>query len=1070
MTAMRASSREGFYFIKGTMNPGDPSYVERRADRELLEGLLRGEFCYVLTSRQMGKSSLLVRTAQRLRSEGVAAEVLDLTAIGSNVTPEQWYAGMIFQLAMRLRLESELLLFWREQQLLGPLRRWVEAIRRVILPNLPGRLVILVDEIDSVRSLPFPADEFFAGIRECYNLRSEDAELNRLTFGLFGVTTPAELIQDPRTTPFNIGRRIELADFAESEARNLIHGLGRAPELGERLLRRVLYWSGGQPFLTQRLCQVIAQDERLESPADVDRACGELFFTPKALDRDENLRFVQGWILREAELLPSLLDVYGKVRRGARVAVDQSSQVVAILQLAGLAREVAGRLRVRNRIYARVFDKAWIRANMPDAEIRRQRAAARRAAIRIAALSAGIVIIVSTLAAMAFREAESRRQALYLRQMGVAWQEWKEHSNTERIGDLLAQTIPRWWQPDLRSFEWDLLWNLTQTHRQKLSVSHEILSVSFSADGRAIIYVELDDARPDGQTTYLVRTYDGQAGAGTESFTAPAGVNFNPILFTADGRRVVMEDASRDLTLWDVERRSQLGVLKGTGAALSALRFSPDGRWLAMGDLNGNVKVVDPETGQVLVQMKNGTARIHSLSFLPDGRGLCCADGTLILRCLNVRTGAPLREMRLGESGVMGVAAVSDDTLVTTTIDGALQFRDSRSGQARSALSGGGQALLSFSPNGKMGASVGLDRAVHVFSVPEQRELTVIKGHGARINHLAWAPDSRQLATVSSDGILKVWDLPSLIGSPSLRTITEQLFAGGFNDRGEPLVFGVTREGAGMIWNLATNAPPVRLIDPSEPARAAGEKRPRILYAVFSPDAKRVFTGGTDSLIKCWEVATGRLLQTLSGHAGFVYNLDVSPDGRWLISGGADRRFLLWDLQIETGPRPHELISEEAHSYRARFSPDGARIATATRDGGVLLWETATRRLLRPFREHSRIVRAIAFSPDGRFLATGGEDERLLLWSLETGRRVRLFGRISEPYRLAFSADGKRLISGSESGAVNLWDTMSGEEIFEVQGHRKQITSIQFAADRKSLLITSEDGRASYFRSAAQPQ
>src|SRR5207244_11760971 len=85
-------------------------------------------------------------------------------------------------------------------------------------------LVIFVDEIDAVRSLPFSTDEFFAAIRECYNRRTEDPELHRLTFCLLGVATPSDLIRDIRTTPFNVGWRIELNDFTDAEATPVAFG------------------------------------------------------------------------------------------------------------------------------------------------------------------------------------------------------------------------------------------------------------------------------------------------------------------------------------------------------------------------------------------------------------------------------------------------------------------------------------------------------------------------------------------------------------------------------------------------------------------------------------------------------------------------------------------------------------------------------------------------------------------------------------------------------------------------------------------------------------------------------
>src|SRR5207248_2999311 len=128
------------------------------------------------------------------------------------------------------------------------------------LPTPNPQLVIFIDEIDAVLNLPFSSDEFFAAIRACYNHRSREPELHRLTFCLLGVATPSDLIQDARTTPFNIGRRIELADFTATEAAPLARGLGSDAVQGASLLERVLYWTGGHPYLTQRLCQAIAAD------------------------------------------------------------------------------------------------------------------------------------------------------------------------------------------------------------------------------------------------------------------------------------------------------------------------------------------------------------------------------------------------------------------------------------------------------------------------------------------------------------------------------------------------------------------------------------------------------------------------------------------------------------------------------------------------------------------------------------------------------------------------------------------------------------------------------------------
>src|SRR5438270_1170572 len=130
--SMTASS---FYVTGGTLRQDAPSYVERQADRDLYESLTRGEFSYVLTSRQMGKSSLMIHTAARLREAGIAVVVLDLTAIGQNLSVEQWYGGLIRRVGRQLGQEDELEEYWQAHEEMGPLERWMVALAEQVLPH-----------------------------------------------------------------------------------------------------------------------------------------------------------------------------------------------------------------------------------------------------------------------------------------------------------------------------------------------------------------------------------------------------------------------------------------------------------------------------------------------------------------------------------------------------------------------------------------------------------------------------------------------------------------------------------------------------------------------------------------------------------------------------------------------------------------------------------------------------------------------------------------------------------------------------------------------------------------------
>ena len=176
---------ESFFVSGGTVPLESPSYVEREADQALLDALRSGKFCYVLNSRQMGKSSLCVRTMSRLAANGARCAFVDLTKIGGrNVTPDQWYAGLTVEVGRPLGVRLEMLKSWQEEPSLSPMQRFFSALRDVALERTDSPIVIFIDEIDATRSLPFSANEFFAGIRECYNRRVHDGAYKRLTFCL----------------------------------------------------------------------------------------------------------------------------------------------------------------------------------------------------------------------------------------------------------------------------------------------------------------------------------------------------------------------------------------------------------------------------------------------------------------------------------------------------------------------------------------------------------------------------------------------------------------------------------------------------------------------------------------------------------------------------------------------------------------------------------------------------------------------------------------------------------------------------------------------------------------------
>jgi HAMP domain-containing protein len=362
------------YQVGGSLPMESPTYVVRSADRLLYKALQQGDFCYVFNGRQVGKSSLMVRMMRHLEQEGYFCVAIDMTRIGGeNITLEQWYKGLVVELWQGFNLLGKVNLktWWNENQNLYPVQRLGQFIEEILLDEVgvendlaKPSLVIFIDEIDSVFGLDFCLNDFFALIRACYNRRSLNRKYQRLTFALFGVANPSDLMSDYRRTPFNIGRAIQLDGFKIHEAQPLLQGLSEKVSHPQLVLKEILAWTNGQPFLTQKLCKLIASTSTL-IPASGEAAWIEQLVRTHIVDNwefqdePEHLRTVRDRILSNEQQAVKILNLYQNILEQEEIAVLDSMEVRELL-LSGLVIRQNNVLKVNNRIYRTIFDRYWI--------------------------------------------------------------------------------------------------------------------------------------------------------------------------------------------------------------------------------------------------------------------------------------------------------------------------------------------------------------------------------------------------------------------------------------------------------------------------------------------------------------------------------------------------------------------------------------------------------------------------------------------------------------------------------------------------------------------------------------
>ncbi len=197
-------------------------------------------------------------------------------------------------------------------------------------------------------------------------------------------------------------------------------------------------------------------------------------------------------------------------------------------------------------------------------------------------------------------------------------------------------------------------------------------------------------------------------------------------------------------------------------------------------------------------------------------------------------------------------------------------------------------------------------------------------------------------------------------------------------------------------------------------------------------------------------------VRTFVGHTDEIFMVDFSPDGATLATASKDGTARIWD--VETGKVRHILDDHTTEVICVRFSPDGTRLATGSEDQRVILWDAHSGESLFTLTGHGNHVLTVAFSPDGHQLASGGRDDCVRLWDLETREVIRV---LDEPLRhvrcIRYSPDGQVLAACDEGGIIHRWDTSNWNPSLPLAESEGPLFALEFHDDSRRLVSAGRD-------------
>ncbi len=740
--------------VGGAVNPRTSVYIVRPADDELLSLLARGEYCNVLCSRQTGKTSLLKRTKVRLAERGYDTAEIEIAGyLGSPQDTKTWYQGLLQGIAQQLDIQVDVCVWWETCRAVTPNQRFIQFFHDEVVTTAKNPIVIFLDEIDSTLKLPY-TDDLFVAVRSMYNDRVSEPAYEQLTFCLVGVATPNELIKDHRTTPYNIGKTIELQDFdhQRDDLSLLLHAISDDLTISQVVVEEVLSWTGGHPYLTLRVCEEFVRQHGI-SPGEVGGLIRQMFANLESLQTDTHFAPVLRFLSERVDDKLAVLNEYRRIWHGKQVR-DQISPAHVALKLAGIVkRDLSGRLVVRNAIYHQIFNDEWI-ASTTDTDTKQYEHA---------------------IAAAAYAEQTLRQELENYRVAFGAYQSLCENlAYTGNLDELWAAFLERCALRAEQSQKRDeaLLWrlkaldiqpvdNCVRAVRDLIGMDYAHLVVTFRHRGEVKIGLFL----LDGETVFTV-SENGTAQVWQIETGQPVGEPMRhqgavwAVACSPDGKTVLIGSEDGTAQVWQIETGQPVGEPMRHQGAVWAVAFSPDGNMVLTGSEEGTAQVWQIETGQPVGEPMRHQGAVWAVAFSPDGKTVLTGSDDGMAQVWQTETSQPVGEPMQHRGMVLTVAFSSDGkTVLTGSEEGTAQVWQTETGKPvnESMRYQDHVWAMAFSPDGKTVLTGSEEGTAQVWQTETGQPVGEPMRHQGAVEAVAYSPDGKTVLTASVDGTSRLW-------------------------------------------------------------------------------------------------------------------------------------------------------------------------------------------------------------------------------------------------------------------------------------------------------------------------